>query len=378
VNDAVPDPRQPYTYGVIAYQADSRYGEATVDFTAPPPSNPATVNATVNGTTVSLSWPAVQHAASYTVIGPGISGTASITGTSHSVTAPPGAATYRVGSLFNPGGLQTPQSQWTAVTVHVTAPVTCACAAIGPFAAPHLRTITGGGPSGTFTHPTDGTFTVTAQSVGGSVMLDIKDQANRPVLSAGNPAAWGISPDGRWFVVVSAPQSANTGAPLSVHRVKPGPGTFPLVVSTVAFPDGWWGFSAQGAMFVVSRFQQSPNQFSLEAFNLWAATPGSAALRLNEVNVYQPSVTVSPCGDRLMYFRWTQLSPQAGEAAFYRRTGFPGSGSMVLTDWDHATSGTPAAGIAAGPGSNNFLVQLNGLKVRSTGQTTFPSLQCNP
>ncbi|MGE0552104.1 MAG: hypothetical protein AB7R55_01615 [Gemmatimonadales bacterium] len=377
-NDVLPDPHQPYTYSVLAYLADGHFGEATASFTAPPPTNPTRLDATTSGATVSLSWPAVQFAASYVVTGPGIAGVASVPATGYTVAAAPaGTATYRVGSVFNPGGLTTLSTQWTSATVQVTPPpAVCGCGATGPFTAPQINSITGNGPTGTFAHPTEGAFTVTAQLVSGSVMLDVRDSGNRVVLSVGNPAAWGISHDGRHFAVVVLPPSANTGAPIVVHRVKRGPGTWPAIVNTQAYADGWWGFST--SMFIVSRFQQGPNQFSLEAFNLGAANPNSAALQRTEVNVYAPTVTVSPCGDRLMYFRWVTLSPPVGEADFFRRTSFPSAQPIVVTDWDTVTRGTPSAAIVAGGGTNSFLVQLQGLQVRGTGQTSFPSLQCTP
>ena len=103
-------------------------------------------------------------------------------------------------------------------------------------------------------------------------------------------------------------------------------------------------------------------------------------LNVSEPNVYGPTVTTSPCGDRLMYFRWAQLppQPQVGEAEFYRRTTFGGTLARLLTDWDNVASTTPMADVVAGTGSSSFMVALSGLKLRSGGQTSFTSLQCSP
>jgi hypothetical protein len=71
------------------------------------------------------------------------------------------------------------------------------------------------------------------------------------------------------------------------------------------------------------------------------------------------------------------MSPLAGQGTFFRRTSFP-SQTVVDTYWDGVSQTTPTAIINGGPLPNPFLVQLNGLKVRPSGATTFSSLQCTP
>jgi hypothetical protein len=397
--DILPDFRQSYTYQVLAYQANGLFGAASVDYVPPKPSDPSGFVGTVSGTTsVKLTWQAAPWAAEYLVSGPGIPLSTSVTGTSYTVSAAPyGTNVYQVASVFRPGGILTLQTAWPAVSVAVSPPIpsspggvagsgstsgtsgssgTCGCTKTGPFAAPEFKKITGAGLQGSFTHPTDGTFTVTAQSLYGRVMLDVRDSQNQSVLSVDNPPAWGLSPDSRYFVVVATPASTNAGAAVSVYRVARGPAKWPQIIGTMAYGDGQWGFSPEGLIFIVTRYQNT-KQFSLEAYNLSSSTPASGALQLQEL-VYGPTVTVSPCGDRLMYARWTQLpsqvSSQEGGANFYRRSSF--GSTPVRTLWDHVAQ-TMSASIT-GTAASGFLVQLEGLKTEGSSQTSFPSTQCSP
>ena len=190
-------------------------------------------------------------------------------------------------------------------------------------------------------------------------------------------AAWGTSGNGGYFFLALKPASLNTGSDVAVYPVKAGPQKWKSIVSTNAMADGLWGFSGDGSMFIITRYQNAPIQFTLQAYNLLASTPNSAVLNVSETNVFAPTVTVSPCGDRLLYVRWTQMSPLVGQGTFFRRTSFP-SQTMVDTYWDGVSQTTPSASINGGPVPNPFLVQLNGLKVRPSGTTTFSSLQCTP
>lgn len=255
-------------------------------------------------------------------------------------------------------------------------PPTCACTLTGPFGAPGANTIDAGGSTASFAEPTIGTFRIQVQGVYGNyTTLDIFDSMNRSVLSVANPAAWSPSPGGKHFAVAFKPASTNSGASMSIHRVAPGPNKWPQLFSTTVYADGRWGFSPDGTLFVVTRLQNNPIQFSIQAYNLKASSPGSAILNLGESNVSNPVVTTSPCGDRLMYFRWTQPNPFIGQSDFHWRNNFGKTLSPIITDATGTT--TPSASIIAG-GSTGYLVQLNGAKVRSNGQTTFASNQCTP
>jgi hypothetical protein len=193
------------------------------------------------------------------------------------------------------------------------------------------------------------------------------------VLSEANARAWGTSGDGKFFLVAFAPQP-NGPAPVSVYRVTTSPVKWPVILGTSAYPDGQWGFAPNpAAMFILSRFQNGPVPFSAQAFNLAASNPGSALQNVGP-NQYQAGVWVSPCGDLLMYYGITQLSPATGQASFYRRSTFPSSPIMTAA-WDGVTS-PPSASIVAG-GSTGFQVQLHGLMV-SGGATSFSSPQCTP
>ena len=119
--DLLPNPTQTYTYQVLAFQANGHYGEATLDFTAPKPLDPTGLKALVTAPgTVALTWNPTPFAATYLVSGPGIPSSLQATGASFSVSpAPAGENTYRVASVFNPGGVLTSAAAWPAATVTV-------------------------------------------------------------------------------------------------------------------------------------------------------------------------------------------------------------------------------------------------------------------
>jgi hypothetical protein len=374
VTDVLPDPAQPYTYSVLAYRKDGHYGAASVDFTAPPPTNPTGLAGAATGASVTLSWRPVQHAARYAIRGPGITGSAYTTTTSYTIAAAQaGNNVYRVGSVFDPGALQTPVSAWSAVTVPVAAPATCACTMTGPFTAPVFKLLTTSDLRTTFSSPA-GTFRVQAQSLNGNNLLDVLDASGRSLFSETNPAGWGISPNGTYFVVTMPPVSSNSGANVRVFLVRQGPQKWNPVLDIDAWPSGYWGFSGENSQFLVMRSQNT--QFSFQAFNLRASNPRSAMVQ-GTGNTAGSQVTTSPCGDRLLYAQWTQLSPLSGQGDFHTRSTY-GSGQLPLTThWDGVAQVTPTASAVAGPSPNTFMVLLNGLKTAG-GQNTIPSAQCTP
>lgn len=374
VTDVLPDPASTYTYSVLAYRKDGHFGAASVDFTAPRPTNPTGFVGTATGISVALSWQPVAHAARYILSGPGISGTVTTTTTSYTVAATPaGNNVYRVGSVFDPGALQTPWSAWSAVTVPVVAPMSCACRTTGPFTAPVFSPLAAKTSSTTFSSPA-GTFRIEAQSLNGNNMLDVFDSRNRSVFSEVNPAGWGMSPQGTYFVVTMPSSSAGTGANVRVFLVRNGPQQWTPALDIDVWPTGSWGFGGDNSQFVV--MQTPGGQFMFQAFNLRASNPRSAMAH-GTGNLAGSQVTVSPCGDRLLFSRWIRLSPPNAQGDFYARSSY-GSGQLpVITTWDGVAQVTPTASAVAGPSPNTFLVQLHGLKTPQ-GQTTIPSLQCSP
>jgi hypothetical protein len=393
-NDVLPDPTLSYTYAVLAYQRNGQFGEAHVDFKAPAPTNPTGLTGRSSGSSVSLSWQAVTYAAGYLVSGPGISGTVRTASTSYSVSAAPdGSDVYRVGSVFDPGAVQTPSSAWSSVTVQVQAPVmTCSCTLTGQFKDPGLGFIKPGlnNNAGTFIHPALGVFSVHAQTLSGynpPVQLDVSDPQGQSVLSEGNVANWSLSPDNRYFVVVWPPLSSNSGSLLAVYLVQLGPSKWPKIIDATAWPDGLWGFGpASSSVFVITRFQLSTtHQFAFQAFNLLAPTPQTARIDVAETNVTVGTewpVKVSPCGDRIMYFRYSALTFTNGQADFYRRSLFGTAQTPVIADYDDSVPTIylgPSAWTVQLPSTGyTFAVQLGLLRERSTHQTSFPSAQCGP
>ncbi|MBM4186894.1 MAG: hypothetical protein FJ206_06210 [Gemmatimonadetes bacterium] len=252
-------------------------------------------------------------------------------------------------------------------------PATCFCTATGPFA-PAAPGPISGGLQGFFNHPVDGRFTVTAQLVSGLSELTVTDAQGRVALSVSGAVAWGVSPNSRYFAVVNSPVGTNAGSPLTAYRVARGSSGFRSIMSSEVWPDGRWGFSPDGSQLLIERLQNAPVSYSLTAHNLLAANPMTAVLHTQELSVFGPNVTISPCGDRLMYNRWTQLNPQQGQLGFYARKDYPMT-SSVVADWD-GSSATMSAAIEAGTTLNTFLVRLTGARLRSNGQTTFTSRQC--
>ena len=170
------------------------------------------------------------------------------------------------------------------------------------------------------------------------------------------------------------PLSANTGVDVRVFLVRQGPQKWNPALNVDVWPDGYWGFSSENSRFLVMR-SQNP-QSSFQAFNLRASNPRSAMVQ-GTANIAGAQVTTSPCGDRLLHAKWTQLSPTTGQGDFYTRSTY-GTGQLPLTThWDGMAPVTPSASAVAGPSPNTFLIQPNGLQT-ANGQTTIPSSQCLP
>lgn len=396
--DEFPDRLQTYTYQVLAYQANGSFGAATIDYVPAKPRDPSGLAVTAVSTqSAVLGWQPVDDAWGYLVSGPGLSPSVETQGTSFVVVPPRRTGVYQVASIYRPGGVLTTQPEWPSVTASLTPnnqpfarggssgggastpqnsdASECACTRTGSFRAPALRTIDEDGLTGTFTHPTAGTFTIDARSVAASVMLNVTDAQNRAVLSVDRPAGWGLSPDNRYFAVAFASESRNTPSPINVYRVAAGPSTWPRLIGTTVDADGRWAFSAGSKMFLITRLQNSPVQFSFRAYNLEAPDPNTGMVQVSEAGVRGARLTTSPCDDRLMYFRWTQLNPPQGQADFYDRVSF-GPRATKTTATTESQS-TPSASIVTGPSTTPFLVELDGLDLGG-GTTTFPSLQCLP
>ena len=122
-NDRLPDAFGTYTYRVIAYQSDGRFGAATVNFTPPNPSDPTQLRARFFAPgQVSMGWQNAPFARSYLVSGPGVpAGTTTSEPRFIVSAAPAGVNTYNVASIFEPGGVLTAAATWPSVTVGVPA-----------------------------------------------------------------------------------------------------------------------------------------------------------------------------------------------------------------------------------------------------------------
>ena len=119
--DVLPGVGQAYTYQVAAFQSNGQRGAATVDFTAPQPSDPEGLTGTlVAPAEVQLSWRAVAGVNSYLVSGPGVPPGQFVQDTAFTLpTAPSGFNVYRVASSYSPGGVITVATAWPGVRVVV-------------------------------------------------------------------------------------------------------------------------------------------------------------------------------------------------------------------------------------------------------------------
>jgi len=400
-----------YTYRVHAFYPDNRVGTVEASVQPPVPPNTAWAKAvyTPGGQSLTVTWDPVPGAARYSVVGVAESDARTVPAPTTSVTitslvALPKGVTrqWRVGVHFDPENMASPAEQWTKASITYTAPggVTgiaragtssggsggsssgggssssssaseCACTETGGFVPPAWKTVTGNGPTGAF-----GGFFVTATPTSNPSVVDIAVRKNGAVVLSTTGAAWGGSSDVKSFAVVGAPIGANAGSPITVYRIS---GTsFSSIISSEVWPDGKWGFSPDGAAFVITRSQQAPSRFSYDAWNLRAANPTTAVQRSSDQGSSGNVILWSPCDDRMMYFRWTQLSPAQGQADFLARRDF-GTSNITSTTVlaDTTSTALPTASIEKAPSpANTFNVKLANAQLRNGGGASFSSLQC--
>ncbi len=253
----------------------------------------------------------------------------------------------------------------------------CRCALTGQFAGIAQHSISGG-TTGTFTNSL-GTFSLSAQPSGTAATVTVSFQKSAtqtvPVFSA-TAIGWGLSPGNQFFTVVSPLVGANAGAPVQVFKVSNT--RFTSVVSTTAWPDGFWGYSPDGGQFVVGRGRnvQSGNsvalEFGFQDYNLIGQHPSTPVVNVTELGVQGPSLAFPPCGNMLMYFRWTQLNPLQGQSSLYTVTGTIGAAPVIA---DATGTTPPIASIATGSSALDFSVSLQGARLRGTAKAS--SNQCS-
>lgn len=126
-------PASPYTYVVNAVYPSGQIGSTSVPFTTPPAINPSGFTAAETGAgQVQLGWQPVRGVSYYVLLGPGVPGGGTKVGLATSYTAtgvPSGPQTWAVASYYDPTGVpgsavSTPGSQFTNVSLTVSAPVT--------------------------------------------------------------------------------------------------------------------------------------------------------------------------------------------------------------------------------------------------------------
>lgn len=120
------DYRVSYIYRLQAHYASTPPGSADITITLPTPADPSNFAALAgaNGS-IALTWTAAPFASGVMLYGPGLPAAGvRVNGSAHSVpAAPPGPNTYRVASVFDPGGVLTASGAWpSAVAVVVPIP----------------------------------------------------------------------------------------------------------------------------------------------------------------------------------------------------------------------------------------------------------------
>jgi hypothetical protein len=281
------------------------------------------------------------------------------------------------GSTF--GWRATNSSGGTTPSATMVAPAaTCNCTKTGAFVPPvETHGIAGADPTGNFVSPA-GTFSVHAMSMGQQAQLLVEWQKGLmqtvPVLNQTQVAAWGLSPNKEFFVVVGPPLGAGGGAPISVYRVATS--GFQKLLATTVYGDGYWGFSPDGSQFVVTRSYNSQSgnstslQFNFEDYDLVGPHPSIPAALGGEGGKQGPSLAFSPCGNLLLYFRWNQPSPAQGVADFYTVRGPATPKVSALTTGTSA----PTASIKTATGPLDFVVAAEGQRSpkMSSNQCTAP------
>lgn len=351
-------------FQVTAYAVVVQFPTRTLTGLTPPAGPPGTVVTLTgtyfaNGMTVQLSQGATTLSVQPTIV----------SATQAEITVP---------TSLTVGPLNVSASSGNGFTAPMPFGVTCACMATGGFSAPQQNSISASGPTGSFTN-SFGTFELTATPSGATATLDIvfdKTATIKPhVFDTSGAVAWGLSPDNLYFVVVSKLTSTNAGAPIAVYRVSTSQ-FGASVLSDVAWPDGFWGFNSNSTQFVISRGTNNPltgaTHFGFTAYDLLASNPRTAKVSVDELHP-NLSITLSPCGDLLMYFRWVQLSPASGQSNFYSRGIYPMNQSVVATtscSGNSMSCPAPSAATATKAGPLDFVVNLTGAKT-SSGQTSF-------
>ncbi len=114
------DSRVKLTYRVVSLFAQGPAGAAEVQFQPPVPPNPAWARADVSGTNIVVSWAPVPGVARYSVAGQSATDWRDVPATLTSVTyynVPAGSYEWRVGAVFDPGGVQSPVTQWALASI---------------------------------------------------------------------------------------------------------------------------------------------------------------------------------------------------------------------------------------------------------------------
>ena len=118
------DHRVAYTYRLQAMYPTTPPGYADLAVTLPAPRDPTNFAARTNGGAIALSWTPASSVPAAMLYGPGLPAAGQrVTGGSFSATGLAGPNTYRIASLYEPGGVLTPSSSWpSTMAVIVPAP----------------------------------------------------------------------------------------------------------------------------------------------------------------------------------------------------------------------------------------------------------------
>lgn len=297
--------------------------------------------------------------------------------------------------------------------------IDCNCRSTGAFVEPEVLTVrpstsnplTGTSPSGTFTVNTG----VIQSGAGPIPYVEIPGKVNQVL----NAAAWGFSPNEKYFLIATLNASIPNQTYLSIYDLSasnkivknitisgcaPGdlacvpPPSFCYGGAACLSPKGTnpsltmgyasWGFSPDDKTFLVAQLDVAvfpSRQYSLTAYDL--ARPQSSVILSQQFSGGNAFWRFSPCGDMMMHFEQRAVgSAIERDARFWALDAGRTVSSRLLATAIYTgsttTGGAPSASIVPAPSLPNgskgdFDVLLSNLAVQGSSRIDgFQSLQC--
>ncbi|MEK6664269.1 MAG: NHL repeat-containing protein [Pseudomonadota bacterium] len=263
--------------------------------------------------------------------------------------------------------------------------IDCNCRDTGAFVEPNLLTVipsasnplTGTSPSGTYIVNTG----FIPSGAGPIPWVEIPGKVGQ----VSNAAAWGFSPNEKYFLVATLNASIPNQTYLTVYDLS---AYNRIVQNTTIMGSALWGFSPDDKTFLIAHdVSVSPSRiYTLLAYDL--AHAYSAPMLNQQFNGGNEFFRFSPCGDMIMHYEQRAVGGGATErdARFWALDGGHSPASQLLAKavyiGNTASNNAPAARVVAASsiptGSNgDFDVLLSYLAVQGSSRIDgFQSLQC--